>query len=126
VDFDDGNGVRIVDEARGGGEAVAVGAGGWLCWRDVAPVGAGRVVAQAAVPGAEAADLELRLDHPRTGLLAGRLTVPAGTGPWRWHTVETEWRASAGAGPYDVYLVFVGEARLAGFGIVPEEGNRDG
>jgi beta-glucosidase len=119
VDFDDYAACRIVDEERGGGEAVeAGGAGSWLGYHGV-DLGGGidRIVAQLAA--AHGGTVDVRLDDPVTGPSAAVLGVPAGEADWDWQTVEAD---VTGAGVRDLFLVFGGPARLAAFAVTRRGG----
>jgi beta-glucosidase len=111
VNCDDYHGTAIVDAAKGTGEAVEARApGAWLLFRNV-DLGSGvdLAVAQAAGEGR----IEVRLDDPVDGELAGVLEVPTAYEAWPWRTVEAP---VSGKGVRDVYLTFDAPGRLAAFG----------
>jgi beta-glucosidase len=120
VDFDDCSGIRIVDEARAGGDAVmALRPGAWLCFRHVQLGCVDRLAAQVAAVGDAPAAIEMRLGDPAAGELVGRLEVPVVWDDWRWRTVESDAR---GGGRHDLYVIFSAPARLASFGFTRASG----
>lgn len=116
VDFDDYAGVRLVDETKAAGDAVALDAGDWLLYRD-AVVGGGKRTFTARVARAAAGPttLQVRVGHPVTGRLLGTVQVPSTGGVYSYTTVSA---AVAGApGHHDVYLVPTGDLRVSRFSI---------
>jgi beta-glucosidase len=116
VDFDDYAGVRLVDEAKPGGDAVGLDAGDWLLYRDAA-LGAGArtftaQVARAAVGGTT---LLVRLDDPVTGPLVGNAQVPSTGDVYSYATVRAS--VAGAAGRHDVYLVPADDLRLSRFSL---------
>lgn len=115
ADFDDYQGVRLVDESKTGGTAVGAADGSWLKFAG-ASLGSGTsaFTAQVAKAGSGNGSIEVRLGSP-TGPLAGTATV-ASTGDVYEYATTTA--ALTGArGRQDVYLVFHGDLRIAGFSI---------
>ncbi|HEY1094132.1 MAG TPA: glycoside hydrolase family 3 C-terminal domain-containing protein [Glycomyces sp.] len=111
VDCDDYHATAIVDTAKGTREAIEARArGAWLLIRN-ADLGSGVDLAVAQATGG--ARIEVRLDDPVEGELAGALDVPASDGDWPWRTVEAP---VSGKGVRDVYLVFDTPGGLAAFG----------
>jgi beta-glucosidase len=115
VDFDDYQGVRLVDETKERGDAVGAADGDWLKFADVS-LGAGAATFTGSAAKASSGDgsIEVHLDSP-TGPLAGTATV-AGTGDVYKYATTTA--ALHGAkGRHDVYLVFHGDLRLSTFSL---------
>jgi beta-glucosidase len=118
VSFDDYEAVRLIDEARLTGEAVAARCdNAWLLFRD-ADLGRGvdRIVARLA-GGAPGAQLQVRLDDPVDGHLLGVLEMPLCRIRYEWRTVEAP--LAGPGGRHDVYLVLPAGARLASFALCP-------
>jgi beta-glucosidase len=114
VDFDDHAAVMLVDETKAEGDAVAMGAGDWLLYRDVALGNGPRTItAQVARAAAGGATLQVRLDDPATGALVGTVRVPSTGGVYAYTTVRAA--LSAATGRRDVYLVAAGDLRLSRF-----------
>ncbi|MBC9713509.1 glycoside hydrolase family 3 C-terminal domain-containing protein [Streptomyces sp. TRM66268-LWL] len=114
--FDDYEGVRLVDEAKPRGTAVgAETAGAWLLFADAdLRGGAKRLVARIAKESAGEGTIEVRLGAP-DGRPAGRATV-ASTGSRYAYTEVTAALAGA-ARRQDVYLVLSEGLRLATFSL---------
>lgn len=127
VDFDDYHAIRITDETRRAGEAVAAdSAGAWLLYRDVllgpgphqVALRVGAAVAAEASEGSGGSRVEFRVGDPVTGRLLGSVAVPAtACGRWDWQTVDAVLDAAPGRN--DVYLVFTGPARVAALVLAP-------
>ncbi|SFN49403.1 beta-glucosidase [Actinomadura madurae] len=113
ADFDDQNGIELVDESKAKGDAVAGTAGSWLKFAD-ADLGGSAGTITARVAGTSATTIQVRLDGP-DGPLAGTLTVPS-TGD-RYAYKEITARLGDARGNRDVYLVFNGETRLSTFSL---------
>ena len=116
--FDDYSGVRLVDESKASGTAVAgTGSGQWVKFTDAAlgsGSGAKTFTARTAKASAGDGSIQVRLDSP-TGRLVGTATV-ASTGDK--YTYATTTAALSGAsGRHDVYLVFSGDARISTFAL---------
>ena len=116
VDFDDYAGVRLVDEAKAGGDAVGLDAGDWLLYRD-AVIGGGKrtFTAEVARAGAGGTTLQVRLDDPVTGPVVGTAQVPSTGGVYAYTTVRAA--VTGAAGHRDVYLVPAGDLRVSRFSI---------
>ncbi|MDQ4051195.1 MAG: glycoside hydrolase family 3 C-terminal domain-containing protein [Actinomycetota bacterium] len=116
VDFDDYAGVRLVDEAKSGGDAVGLDAGDWLLYRDAALSGGVRTfTAQVARAAAGGTTLQVRLDDPVTGPLVGTAHVPSTGGGYSYTTVRAS--VAGAAGRREVYLVPTGDLRIGRFSI---------
>jgi beta-glucosidase len=113
--FDSYAGATLVDESKASGTAVGAGASGnWIGFAG-ADLRAGAVSITAAVARASAgaAAIQVRLDDPVHGRLAGTIPVNS-TG--NVYTYATATAALHGAwGVHDVYLVFTGDLRLSTF-----------
>lgn len=117
VDFDDYEGVELVDVSRESGDAVAVRGEGaaWVLFRDADLRGAdggvpGRLVARVARVSPGCATLELRRDDPGRGRLLAAVEVPSTGDGYRWADVATD--VVLPRGVYDLYVVMRGEQRL--------------
>ncbi|MDN3357371.1 glycoside hydrolase family 3 protein [Actinomadura sp. DC4] len=112
VDFDDYQGVRLVDETKARGDAVGARKGDWVSFAG-ASLGHARTFT-ARTAASSAGTVEIRLDSP-TGPLAGTASVAATGGPYSYATTTT---ALTGAtGHHDVYLVFGGDLRMSTFSL---------
>ncbi|MFI1437602.1 glycoside hydrolase family 3 protein [Streptomyces fructofermentans] len=112
--FDDYEGVRLVDESRARGTAVgASGDGAWLSFADTG-LGARAGTFRARVSGG-GGKVEVRLGSP-TGRLVGTATAPATGSVYTYAEVGAP-LASAAKGRQDVYLVLEGGIRLSTFSI---------
>ena len=115
VDFDDYEGVRLVDETKTSGDAVGLDVGDWLLYRDSALGDRPRTfTAQVARAAAGGTTLQVRLDDPVTGQLIGTVEVPSTGGVYSYTTVRA---TLARAGRRDVYLVPTGDLRISRFSI---------
>jgi beta-glucosidase len=114
--FDDYEGVRLVDEAKPRGTAVgAVSAGAWLLFADAdLRGGARRLTARVAKESSGEGAIEVRLGAP-DGRLAGRATL-ASTGS-RYAYAEVTASLSGASRRQDVYLVLTEGLRLATFSL---------
>ncbi len=115
VDFDDYQGVRLVDESKVRGTAVGATDGDWLKFAD-ASLGSGASTFTARVAKASAGDgsIEVRLGSP-SGPLAGTATVGSTGDVYTYATTTTALHGARGR--QDVYLVFHGDLRIADFTI---------
>ncbi|SEG64566.1 beta-glucosidase [Thermomonospora echinospora] len=115
IDFDDYQGVDLVDETKVRGEAVGVSSGDWLKFADV-ELGKGPRTFTARVAKASEGEgaVQIRIGSP-TGPVAGTAKV-ASTGDRYTYTTTTA--ALKGAtGRRDVYLVFTGDLRISSFSL---------
>jgi beta-glucosidase len=110
--FDDYSGVTLVDTTKASGTAVAATAAGqWVKFGDsLLSPGIDSVDAMVSRAAAGTATIQVRLDDPSTGPLAGTITVPSTGDRYTWTTVRADIRCAAGR--HDVYLVFTGAAEL--------------
>ena len=118
VDFDDHQGVALVDAHREHGDAVAPAPGApfsALLFR-AAELPAGPLLLTAKVSRTEPGEavLELRADDPRSGPLLASLTVPSTGGRYAWTSVSVP-LADGAPGVRDLHLVLRGEQRVAEF-----------
>ena len=112
--FDDYQGVTLVDESKAAGTSVGAVAGNWVVYRDAdlrskPTTFTGRVANSGA-----ATAIEIRLGSP-TGTLVGTAPVPSTGDPYSYTNVSTT--LSRATGNRDVYLVFKGATRLASFSL---------
>jgi beta-glucosidase len=110
--FDDYSGVTLVDTTKASGTAVAAtGPGQWIKFGDsLLNPGLDSVSATVSRAPGGTATIQVRLDNPSTGPLAGTITVPSTGDRYTWTTVRADLRHAAGR--HDVYLVFTGAAQL--------------
>ncbi|MEO3829056.1 glycoside hydrolase family 3 C-terminal domain-containing protein [Actinomadura sp. B10D3] len=113
ADFDDQNGIELVDETKTAGDAVAGAAGSWLKFAD-ADLGRSAGTVTARVAGTSATTVQVRLDRP-DGPLAGTLAVPSTGDTYAYKEITAQ--LSNARGNHDVYLVFTGETRLSTFSL---------
>ncbi|MFG1855116.1 glycoside hydrolase family 3 C-terminal domain-containing protein [Actinomadura geliboluensis] len=113
ADFDDQNGVELVDETKEKGDAVAGAANSWLKFAD-ADLGKSTGTITARVAGTSAAAIQVRLDRP-DGPLAGTLNVPSTGDKYAYKEISAT--LANARGNRDVYLVFTGETRLSSFSL---------
>jgi len=135
ADFDDYDGITLVDATPADGDAVALADGdavgsagdgaGWILLRAAqladgtsagaspAGGGSGRLTVTARVAREELgeASLELWCDHPADGQFLGSLAVPYTGGRYSWTEVSTDLVAAEGV--RDLYIVLRGRQRLA-------------
>jgi len=111
--FDDYNGVRLVDESKVRGTAGGSSSdGAWLKFAD-AQLGSGVAKLTARLSGASGT-VEVRLGSP-TGALAGTAHFDGTASPYTYETVTAALSPGAAKGRQDVYLVLSGGLRLADF-----------
>ncbi|XRQ13471.1 glycoside hydrolase family 3 C-terminal domain-containing protein [Actinomadura welshii] len=113
ADFDDHDGIELVDESKEKGDAVTGTAGSWLKFAD-AGLGRSSDRITARVAGTGAATIQVRLDRP-DGPPAGTLNVPATGGKYAYKEITAP--LTGARGDRDVYLVFTGETRLSTFSL---------
>ena len=124
--FDDYQGIQLVDQSKVSGTAVgATAAGQWIKFADAdlgsansagsATHESGTFTAQVANGSADAGTIAIRLGNPVNGPLLGTATVPS-TGDVYTYTTTTASLAAA-QGRNDVYLVFTGDVRIATFSL---------
>jgi beta-glucosidase len=110
--FDDYQGVTLIDQSKAAGTSVAATAGASLVYKDVQLANGGTVTASVSNPNSAAAHVTVKLE---TGQVLGRLTVPSTGDKYKYVNV------SAGltkvTGRHDVYLSFDGPANLNSFRI---------
>jgi beta-glucosidase len=112
--FDDYQGVQLVDQSKASGTAVGASAGQWIKFADAdLRDGPATFTAQVARASAGTAQIQIRLDDPATGPVIGTATVPS-TGDVYTYTAITA-ALSKVHGVHDVYLVFTGDLRIASF-----------
>lgn len=116
ADFDDYEGVTLVDTTRERGDAVTPTGErpGWVVFRSVhfgRP--ARRITARVSRTGTGEAVLSVRRDDPVDGALLGRVRVATTGDRYAWATAEAG--VDAPPGTYDLYLVLDGEQRLDSF-----------
>ena len=111
--FDDYQGVTLVDTTKAEGTSVGAEAGDWLRYTDVDLRRPKTFTARVADPGA-ATSIEIRRGSP-TGPLLGTAAV-ASTGD-RYVYANVSAALTPASGRQDVYLVFKGAVRLATFSL---------
>jgi beta-glucosidase len=109
ADFDDYQGVRLVDETKTRGDAVGATNGDWVKFAD-ASLGSGATTFTARTAAIAAGAVELRLDSP-TGRLAGTAKVRATGDVYSYATTTAALHGARGR--HDVYLVFRGDLRIS-------------
>jgi beta-glucosidase len=113
--FDDYEGIRLVDESKARGTAVgATGPGAWLKFAD-AQLGAGAAEFTARVAGTGPGTVEIRLGSP-TGTLVGTAKTPDTGSTYTYESVTADLSAAT-KGRQDVYLVLSEGLRLATFSV---------
>ncbi|OAH15091.1 glycoside hydrolase family 3 protein [Streptomyces jeddahensis] len=113
--FDDYEGIRLVDESKARGTAVgATENGAWLKFAD-AQLAAGADEFTARVAGVAPGTIEIRLGSP-TGTLVGTAKTSGTGSTYAYETVTAELSAAA-KGRQDVYLVLGEGLRLATFSL---------
>jgi beta-glucosidase len=120
ADFDDYDGITLVDETRERGDAVTpAGPGrGWIQFRDT-DLGPGPATLTIRVAREEPAPATVALRAGVPGGFLGQLTVPATGSRYAYTDVSVRLRDPAAPGPTDLYLVLDGPVRLAAFRIAP-------
>jgi len=116
ADFDDYEGVTLVDTTRETGDAVTPAGDdpGWIVFRSVhLDRPAQRITARVSRTGTGEAALTVRRDDPVDGVLLGSVRVAATGGRYAWTTVSAGIEAPPGT--YDLYVVLEGEQRLDSF-----------
>ncbi|MEU8803773.1 glycoside hydrolase family 3 C-terminal domain-containing protein [Spirillospora sp. NPDC048819] len=115
ADFDDHNGIELVDESKAKGDAVAGAANSWLKFAD-ADLGRSTGKITARVAGTSTTTIQVRLDGP-DGPVAGTLDVPSTGDKYTYKEITAP--LTGARGDHDVYLVFTGETRLSTFSLTP-------
>ncbi|WP_367322743.1 glycoside hydrolase family 3 C-terminal domain-containing protein [Streptomyces sp. HUAS ZL42] len=111
--FDDYDGIRLVDESKARGTAVgSTSDGAWLKFADTR-LGTGVSEFSARVAGTSPGTVEVRLGSP-TGTLVGTARFGGTTSPYEYATVTADLTAAA-KGRTDVYLVLSEGLRLSTF-----------
>ncbi|MEV4604735.1 glycoside hydrolase family 3 C-terminal domain-containing protein [Amycolatopsis sp. NPDC049253] len=116
ADFDDYEGVTLVDTTRASGDAVtpAGDSPGWVVFRSVhLDRPAQRITARVSRTGAGEAELAVRRDDPVDGVLLGSVRIASTGDRYAWTTVSSG--IDAPPGTYDLYVVLDGEQRLDSF-----------
>jgi beta-glucosidase len=118
ADFDDYDGVTLVDETRERGDAVtpAGSVPGWIQFRAADP-GSGPLTLTVRVAREEPAPATVTLRTEPCGELLGQLTVPPTGSRYAYTEVSVRLRDRAGRGRTDLYLLLDGPVRLAAFRI---------
>jgi beta-glucosidase len=119
ADFDDYEGIDIVDESKVAGDAVQATAGtGWIMFQDVdLEDETGLFTARLTRCGTGRAAVRLRLDDPE-GKDVAVLALTGEPGADRWDTVHAPLTDKA-SGRRHVYLVLEGPVRMASFSLGP-------
>ncbi|MEN3358419.1 MAG: beta-glucosidase, partial [Mycobacteriales bacterium] len=114
--FDSYQGATLAPETKLRGTSVAATAGNWIGFKGVdLRAGAVSITAQVARAAVGPASIQVRLDDPVHGRLAGTLTVNS-TGDV--YTYTTAHAAIHGAwGMHDIYLVATGDVRVSTFSL---------
>ena len=120
ADFDDYDGITLVDETRERGDAVTpAGPGpGWIQFRET-DLGPGPLTLTVRVAREDPAPATVALRAGPTSGLLGQLTVPPTGSRYAYTEVSVRLRDLAGPGPTDLYLVLDGPVRLAAFRVDP-------
>jgi beta-glucosidase len=113
VDFDDYQGVRLVDETKVRGDAVGAADGGWVKFAG-ASLGPDTPTFTARVASTGNGSIEVRLGSP-TGPLAGTAKVTSTGSVYSYATTTAALRGITGR--RDVYLVFRGDLRISTFSV---------
>jgi len=117
VDFDDYQGIALVDESKAWGDAVGGADGSWVRFSHV-DLGHGAASWSGEVARAEAGDasIEVRLDDP-AGPVVATATVPSTGDIYSYVTATAPVDDAHARGCHDVYLVFRGALRLSTFAL---------
>jgi beta-glucosidase len=116
VNFDAYSGISLVDESKVRGDAVGATSGNWIKFGDAdLRSGARNVTARVARADAGTATIQVRLDDPVTGRLAGTITVPSTGDKYAYTTAAAA--LTGASGRHDVYLVFGGDLRISTFSL---------
>ena len=107
IDFDDYEGVSLVDTTKERGDSVA--GPGWISFHDSELRRAKTFASRVAGTGT----IEIRLDSP-TGRLAGTVTSPGTADKYTYVSVDTAVHVD---GRHDVYLVVTGDLRVDTFSL---------
>ena len=120
ADFDDYDGVTLVDETRERGDAVtpAGPVPGWIQFRET-DAGPGPLTLTVRVAREKPAPATVALRTGPTSGLLGQLTVPPTGSRYAYTEVSVRLRDRAGPGPVNLYLVLDGPVRLAAFRVDP-------
>jgi beta-glucosidase len=119
ADFDDYDGITLVDETRERGDAVtpAGPVPGWVQFRET-DLGPGPLTLTVRVAREEPAPASVAIRAGAPGEVAGQLTVPS-TGSRYAYTDVSVRLLDLAAGPTDLSLVLDGPVRLAAFRVDP-------
>ncbi|WP_426446130.1 glycoside hydrolase family 3 C-terminal domain-containing protein [Paenibacillus sp. S-38] len=114
--YDDYQGVVLVEDGESGGSAVGTAAAGsWLLFKDV-DFRQGARSFRARTSGTAGGSIEVRLGDPQRGRPAATAAVPAGS-EGQWTTVTSQVYGARGV--QDVYLRFAGEMNVSWFEFEP-------
>ncbi|MEO3924755.1 glycoside hydrolase family 3 C-terminal domain-containing protein [Micromonosporaceae bacterium B7E4] len=118
--FDDYDGILLVDETKVRGTAVeGAGSGGWIAFTGTALDARSRTLTVRAASSAPGdGTIEVRLDSP-TGPLLGRASVPSTGDRYAYTTVHAALAGTAGV--RDVYLRLGAGLRISEFSIGPAD-----
>ena len=118
ADFDDYDGITLVDETRERGDAVtpAGPVPGWIQFRET-DLGPGPATLTVRVAREEAAPATVALRTGVPGEPLGQLTVPATGSRYAYTDVSVRLRDLGAPGPTELYLLLDGPVRLAAFRI---------
>jgi beta-glucosidase len=112
--FDDYQGVTLVDESKAAGTSVGVAAGNWVVYRDADLRSRPKMFGARVANAGAATAVEIRLGSP-TGTLAGTATIPTTADKYSYTDIGAP--LTGVSGNRDVYLVFKGAARVASFSL---------
>ena len=120
ADFDDYDGITLVDETRERGDAVtpAGPVPGWVQFRET-DLGPGPLTLTVRVAREEPAPASVAIRAGAPGEVAGQLTVPSTGSRYAYTDVSVRLRDLAAPGPTDLSLVLDGPVRLAAFRVDP-------
>lgn len=114
--FDDYQGVSLVDESTARGTSVGAVAGSWVRYEDVDLRSRPRTFSARVSNAGEATSVQVRLGSP-TGTLLGTAAIPTTGGVYAYTDVSTTLSRAASGRHRDVYLVFTGAARVSTFSL---------
>jgi beta-glucosidase len=120
ADFDDYDGITLVDETRERGDVVtpAGPVAGWIQFRET-DLGPGPLTLTVRVARDDPAPASIALQAGKSCQVLGQLTVPATGNRYAYTDVSVPLRDLAAPGPTDLCLVLDGPVRLAAFRVDP-------